>query len=111
LGCFLVGNRVAEGWHLLAAVENLAGYLGGSPELVFGQAGKIGPFLGTLAIGAMAVHTAFVAKENGAGALGGFGVRTQQGMDKQDGEKEKNGKIYDAEMFSAGDHGIDFLMP
>jgi hypothetical protein len=69
-----VGNRVAEGRHLLAAIENLIGNFFGGPELVLAQGGQVGTLFGASAIVAVAVGAAFIAKEDGAGALGVLGV-------------------------------------
>jgi hypothetical protein len=86
----IVGERIAERRHLLAAVENLAGDFGRSPELVFAQTSQVRPFFAACAARSVAVGATLVAKEKRAGLLGGFGPRAGESVRWKRGESEKN---------------------
>jgi len=68
----LVSERVREGRHLLATVEDLIGDFRRGPELVFAEAGEIRSLLAAAAALAVAVGATLVAKKDGADLLGGF---------------------------------------
>jgi len=87
LGCLLVGERIAEGRHLLAAVENLMCDLGWGPAFVLAQTGQVRRLFAACAACAVAMDTALVAKENRAGLLGGSGFCAKQGVRRDRGEK------------------------
>lgn len=75
LSSFLVGERVAEGRHLRAAVENLAGQLWHCPHLVLAQrGGQCGGLLGACKICAVAMGAPLIKKERRACRFVGFGL-------------------------------------
>lgn len=104
---FLVGERVAEGRHLLTAIQNLIGDLGRRPFLVVRQTGQIRSFLGSNAAVAVAMSAALVAKKNGAGQLGGPVLRCGEAMHRKCTERENKSE---AEGFKTSHHGVDSLM-
>ena len=71
LGQFVLGNRVAETGHLLAAVFNLGGDLPGLHCLA--DIGQRRAFWSSLAGGSVAVGASLVAEKVGSGLLGCFG--------------------------------------
>lgn len=90
---FVVGERIAEGRHLLAAVEELAGDFVVGPLLLFADVFESRGFARAFEVGAVAEAAAFVAEENGAGHFGFFflagcegGLRGAQGNEDKDGE-------------------------
>ena len=105
LGDLLVGERVAEGRHLLAAVEDLAGDFCRGPELVLAQVGEIRTLLAAGSAGSVAVGATLVAKENRAGLLGSFGLRAEEGVGGERGEQDDGRQ--DGKAFQTRDHGIN----
>lgn len=69
LGRFLITERVGEGRHLLSAVENLVSHFVDGPLAFLADVDEGRSFLGSGAVCAVAMGTAFVAKEDGAGDL------------------------------------------
>jgi len=69
LSHLLVGEGVAEGRHLLSAVEDLGGDLGRRPKLVLADVDQRGRLFAADAADAVAVGAALVAEEDGAGLL------------------------------------------
>ena len=89
LSDLLIGEGVAEGRHLLAAVENLMGDFGRGPVFVLAQAGEAGGLLGSLTAGSVTVSAALVAKEDRAGLLAGFVVGAEQGVGRGCGDEDE----------------------
>lgn len=101
-----VGERVREGWHLLAAVENLVRYLFRCPKLIGAQAGQIGGLLSARASSAMTVCAAFIAKQKSACLLVCLLVGGEKKMRLMQGQNDK----YSAKTFPTKYHDTDFLM-
>lgn len=80
LGDLLIGDRVAEGRHLLAAVENLAGDFFRGPGLVCAQADEARSLFAADATGSVAIGATLVAKQQCAGLLGGLRLSTEKGV-------------------------------
>jgi len=80
LGDFCVRERVTEGRHLLAAVHNLIGQFGWSPELVVADAGERWGLWASDAAFAVAVSATFIAEEDGAGLFVGPLPGVEEGM-------------------------------
>jgi hypothetical protein len=68
-----VGQGVGKGRHLLAAVEDLVSNVGGGPESVIAQIGKVRPFFAACSAGAMAVCATLIAKQDSPGFFSGLG--------------------------------------
>jgi hypothetical protein len=83
-----VGERIAEGGHLLPAVENLIGDLGRGPELVFAQSGEDGPFFAACAANSVAVGATLISKQDSSGLLGGLGFGAKDGAGVERSEKQ-----------------------
>ena len=90
LGDLGVRERVGEGRHLLAAVENLIGDFVRWPELVGAQTAEIGTLLSAAASRAVAVGASLVAEEDGAGLFCCFFLGTQERL-SGDGSKRGQG--------------------
>ena len=80
-----IGQRVAEGRHLLPAVENLIGDPGRGPELVLADIGQIRPLLAAASAGAVAVSAALALKQDSAGLFIGPGLSAAEGIGRQCG--------------------------
>jgi len=106
LGDFRVSDGVAEGGHLLAAVENLIGDFGRGPKLVFAEVDERRCFLGADAAYAVAMGTTFVAKQERAGLLVSFGFRCKETGSGERCKKDKNGQKNGE--FAWRDHIKDF---
>ena len=76
LSYFVVGDRVAEAGHLLAAVFDLGGDLRGLHG--FADVGEGWTLLGSLGGGSVAIGAAFIAEEVGSGLLRSFGIRCEE---------------------------------
>ena len=110
LSNFIVGDRVAERGHLLAAVENLIGDFGRGPELVLAQVCQSRSLLSTDAADAVAVGTALVAKQSCAGLLGGPGLAAGESMGWVCGEEGEGQQKDRGNRQHASNHGDDSLM-
>lgn len=102
-------ERVAEGWHLLAAVEDLVGDFGRNPKLARWQIGEGRRLFSADAAGTMAIGTAFVAKKDCAGFRFGLGACTK-GPGRRCGEGQLEEKEKSKETVQADDHRVYFLM-
>ena len=84
----LVGQGVAEGRHLLPAVQDLSGDFCGGPRFVRTDAGERGGFFAANAVGAVAVGAALVAEQNSAGFLAGL-VFVTEGVSGEETERKR----------------------
>jgi hypothetical protein len=109
LGDLLIGDRVAEGRHLLATVENLAGDFFRRPGLVCAQADEARSLFAADATGSVAIGATLVAKQQCAGLLGGLGLSTGKGVGT--GSRGDNESRYEDRMekIEAWDHRSYFL--
>jgi len=88
LGDLRVGERVAEGRHLLPTVEDLAGDFGWGPVFVGADAYEAGGFFAADAADAVAMGAAGVAEKDCAGLLVGLGFGGQDEVSGQKGEEQ-----------------------
>ena len=110
LGDLLVGERLGEWRHLLAAVEYLVGNSLRGPVLVLAQASEVRPFFAAAAARAVAVNAVLVAEKESAGLLGGFGFGAEEGMGGERGKDDQGGCEGGGEKRQTGNHGDDFLI-
>lgn len=80
LGDLLIGDGVAEGRHLLAAVENLTGDFLRGPGLVCAQADEAWRLFAADAARSVTIGATLVAKQQCAGLLGGLRLSTEQSV-------------------------------
>ena len=110
LSDLLIGERVGKGRHLLATVENLVGDFIRGPELIGANGAEVGAFLSAGASCAVAVGATFVAKQNGAGLVGGLLFGARQGVSGGCGE-DGQGQDQETRKISNGrTHRSYFLM-
>ena len=111
LGSFLIGDRIAEGRHLLAAGEDLVGDPGRGPELVLAQVNERRRFLGADAADAVTVGATFVAKQDRAGPFGGLGASfgLEEAVGRERGEKDDGGQK--GEALQTRNHRSHFRIP
>jgi hypothetical protein len=82
------GKRIAEGRHLILAVENTLGNLFVGPVLLFADFGKGGGFFGAFEVRAVTAD-AVVAEKNGTRLFIGLGIRGLPG-NGYNGSKKKD---------------------
>src|SRR5689334_15615429 len=89
---FVVAERIAEGRHLLSAVEDLVSHLLRRPGLVFADFGQTGSLFGAFERRSVAIGAALVAVQGSAG----FHVsRGSGGEGGGGGENEESGEDFE----------------
>ena len=85
---FGVAQRIREGGHLLAAVHDLLGDLGWSPDLILANIHERWSLSGAFAMRAMTMGTALIAKQDCTGHFIGLRVGGKRRSDKHPGCEE-----------------------
>jgi hypothetical protein len=104
----LVGERFAEGRHLLPAVGDLVDHLGRRPILVFAYVDQGRRLLGANSARTMTERAAFVAKKNRAGLFVGHRDcrAARSSRTKKERQNQRRGKL-----LSTNCHGLIFSQP
>ena len=105
LGSLGVGNRLAEGRHLLAAVQNLMGYAGWGPLFVLVKTSERRPFFAADAASAVTVVAATAVEEKRTGLFGGLVLFAEERGGRRRHRKEGNQHAHEGKLQASRHEG------